>query len=150
MAQVRRANVVLTVKDSEINNYLDMGYDVIDEYGRVEKAAIPTDLATLRKAYQDQSASIARLEAENERLRKLVNLAQQKAAIIGASTGMAGNAAITSQSNDGVSVSYNVVSAGAVFDSYKQDVYTIIKQSLSYATNALGQKLLYMGVYPDE
>ena len=83
----------------------------------------------------------------------LIRLAQQKAAIVGASTGAAattGSAAITSQSNDGVSISYNVVSAGAIFDSYKQDVYTIIKQSLAYTTNALGQKLLYMGVYPDE
>ena len=78
MAQVRRANVELTIKDSEINRYLDMGFDVIDQYGRVEKTAIPTDVATLRKAYQDQLDMIARLEAENTTLRKQLIDANEK------------------------------------------------------------------------
>lgn len=35
MAKVRRQNVVLTIKDDDIQHYLNLGYKVIDEQGNV-------------------------------------------------------------------------------------------------------------------
>lgn len=63
MARVERGNVVLDIKDTEVQRYLDLGYNVVDEKGKVIKACVPTDLATLRKAYIEHTAKIAELEA---------------------------------------------------------------------------------------
>lgn len=57
---------------------------------------------------------------------------------------------IASQSNDGVSVSYNILSAKDVIESGKAQMEQIIRQYLSAVTNSLGQKVLYRGVYPNE
>lgn len=61
-----------------------------------------------------------------------------------------GGAGITSQSNDGVSVSYNVLSARDVVETSKAQMGEIINQYLSAVVNSLGQKVLYRGVYPNE
>lgn len=60
------------------------------------------------------------------------------------------NASIASQSNDGVSVSFNTVSAKDVIDSSKKEIQDVIKRYLQGVTNSLGRKLLYRGLYPDE
>lgn len=62
MVKVRRANVVLKIKDFELKRYLDMGYNQIDETGKVIQEAIPTDVNTLKKAYVDMKKRIAELE----------------------------------------------------------------------------------------
>lgn len=59
-------------------------------------------------------------------------------------------AGIASQSNDGVSISYNVLGAQAVMDNSKTQIEQTIRQYLSSVTNSLGKKVLYRGVYPDE
>lgn len=59
-------------------------------------------------------------------------------------------AGIASQSNDGVSISYNVLSAKDVMDTSKAEIEQTIRQYLSSVTNSLGKKVLYRGVYPDE
>ena len=59
-------------------------------------------------------------------------------------------AGIASQSNDGVSISYNVLSAQAVMDNSKAEIEQTVKQYLSCVKNSLGKKVLYRGVYPDE
>jgi len=59
-------------------------------------------------------------------------------------------AGIASQSNDGVSVSYNVLSAKDVVDNSKAQIKQIVDQYLSAVKNSLGQKVLYRGVYPNE
>lgn len=62
----------------------------------------------------------------------------------------AAGAAIASQSNDGVSISYNILSAKDVVENGKAQMEQIVKQYLSAVTNSLGQKVLYRGVYPNE
>ena len=64
-------------------------------------------------------------------------------------------ATIASQSNDGVSVSYNSVNASEVFN--KLNVFEkgnefegLVKLHFNGVKNSLGQKLLYRGLYPDE
>lgn len=57
---------------------------------------------------------------------------------------------IASQSNDGVSVSYNVLSASEAFKLCDDEVGNTIKRYLQGVTNELGRKLLYRGLYPGE
>ena len=65
MAWVRRANVVLEVKtDEEAERYLDMGYNITDEWGNVLKACVPTDAGVLRRYYIEHTKTIAQLEAK--------------------------------------------------------------------------------------
>lgn len=55
-------------------------------------------------------------------------------------------AAIASQSNDGVSISYNVMNAQSAYDMLGKETDTIVKRYLSGIVNSLGQKLLYRGL----
>ena len=60
------------------------------------------------------------------------------------------NVGIASQSNDGVSISYNVITASDVITLSKQEIDKAIKRYLQGVSNSLGRKLLYRGIYPDE
>lgn len=57
---------------------------------------------------------------------------------------------IVSQSNDGVSISYNVLSASDAVENAKTKIEQSIKRYLAYVKNSLGRKVLYRGVYPGE
>lgn len=59
-------------------------------------------------------------------------------------------AAIASQSNDGVSVSYNILSASEAYKLASDEVGNTIKHYLADVKNELGRKLLYRGFYPGE
>lgn len=81
----------------------------------------------------------------------LINLASEKANLIGASgSGNIANAAIASQSNDGVSISYNVLNAGQLMESLKGQEDEAVNRYLQGVKNELGQLVLYRGVYPNE
>ena len=58
---VKRANVVLEVDDDSVQHYLDLGYSVIDEQGKVLVQAIPSDLGELRKFYVEGKERINKL-----------------------------------------------------------------------------------------
>lgn len=60
------------------------------------------------------------------------------------------NSLISSQSNDGVSISWNVMSASEVYKTLENDTGKTIKQYLSGVRDSLGHRLLYRGIYPDE
>lgn len=60
------------------------------------------------------------------------------------------NAGISSQSNDGVSISYNVLSASDLKKSSDDEIKKCIEMYLQTIKNSLGRRLLYRGVYPDE
>lgn len=73
----------------------------------------------------------------------------------GHTTTVVTNSAIASQSNDGVSVSYNTVQASAVFEKLSPrlkggEIDTTIQMYLWNVTNSLGQKVLYRGLYSNE
>jgi hypothetical protein len=61
-----------------------------------------------------------------------------------------GGAVISSQSNDGVSVSYNVMAAKDILDSNTKEINNTINRYLQGVVNSLGQKVLYRGLYPGE
>lgn len=60
------------------------------------------------------------------------------------------SAGIASQSNDGVSISYNIMSAKDILQSSEAEIQKCIHRYLQGVTNSLGQKLLYRGIYPNE
>lgn len=59
-------------------------------------------------------------------------------------------AGIASQSNDGVSISYNVLSASEASKNAQTEIDLVIRCYLSSCKNSLGQRLLYRGIYEDE
>lgn len=78
MAKIRKANVVLTIPDDEVKNYLNFGYSVIDESGEVIEEAVPTDIYTLQKAYRDNKIKIQSLEQAVADLRKELERKKRK------------------------------------------------------------------------
>ena len=59
-------------------------------------------------------------------------------------------ASVASQSNDGVSVSFNTLSAKDVVSNTDAELRNTINRYLQGVTNSLGRKLLYRGLYPNE
>lgn len=91
-------------------------------------------------------------EAVKRVMYKLIQLAeqQQNALVTGNNADGTGNAMVASQSNDGVSTSWNVMSASDVYKTLKDETGKVIKHYLSGVRNSLGHRLLYRGIYPDE
>lgn len=93
-------------------------------------------------------------EAVKRLMKYLIDLAQQKANLLAAGTNSSGSesssAAIASQSNDGVSISYNILSASELMSNLKEQEGNTIRRYLQDVTNEAGRKLLYRGLYPDE
>ena len=85
MVRVERGNVVLKVKEHEVQRYLTLGYNVTDDDGNVLKGAIPNDLGTLQKHYieskkkiEELEAIVAKLTAENALLAKSAKSTEPK------------------------------------------------------------------------
>ena len=94
-------------------------------------------------------------EAVERLMYRLIGLIQAKQAasavpIEGGGTvgGVAGS--ISSQSNDGVSISYNVLSASEAANLIKEQMEGIVQRYLQGVKNSLGRKVLYRGLYPGE
>ena len=57
---------------------------------------------------------------------------------------------ISSQSNDGVSVSYSVMSPDSIYQNLENQVENIVKDGLRGVRLENGKSLLYRGIYPGE
>lgn len=51
MARVQKANVILRVRDAEVERMLNLGYSLIDDNGAIISQCVPNDKAQLQKAY---------------------------------------------------------------------------------------------------
>lgn len=85
----------------------------------------------------------------------IIKLLENQAVLNGMSTptgasDASATATIASQSNDGVSISYNVLSAKDLLESNRKAVEQTIQKYLAYVMDSLGRKVLYRGIYPDE
>lgn len=70
---------------------------------------------------------------------------------IGTEEGASGTTStVASQSNDGVSISYNVLSVKDAAELIDNKIKQTIQMYLQDVTNSLGQKLLYRGLYKGE
>lgn len=75
---VQRANVVLKVRDEEVDKYLARGFSLLNEDGEVIRSATPNDLATFKEAYIRQSKEIEELNSQIEELKAELEKARQK------------------------------------------------------------------------
>ena len=134
------------------DEYLNMG-------GTLEE--IPFTDFEFQAEAQINYATFSRLKTDNtfpsevKRLTKyLIDLFEKKAAAISLGKGSSSSAGsgvyITSQSNDGVSVSYNGMSPTDLVALCKTEVQNAIKMYLDGVTNEAGHKLLYRGLYKGE
>ena len=62
----------------------------------------------------------------------------------------ASGAGIASQSNDGVSVSYNILTARELIKTLEAEIKIVGNRYLQGVKDSLGHRLLYRGLYPDE
>lgn len=83
---------------------------------------------------------------------RLIKLVQQQtdALSMGWKSDGSTEPAIASQSNDGVSISYNVPRADILFSLTRNETEDMIRQYLVDVRNEAGRKVLYRGIYPDE
>lgn len=86
------------------------------------------------------------------KLIKLIQQVQEASVLDGEGGQSSGSSAagISSMSNDGVSVSYNVMSAAQAAEMASDQMAACIKQYLGDVKNSLGRKVLYRGLYPGE
>ena len=63
MVIVRKSNEILRVQDTQVNHYLDIGYDVIDERGAVLLKAVPQDNTQLKAEFAKLSQQVVELKA---------------------------------------------------------------------------------------
>lgn len=94
-------------------------------------------------------------EAVKRCMFKLINLiiAKQQAQLLknnGAVNTETTKSGIIQQSNDGVSTTYNVMSASEIIAQSGEDVKSTIRMYLQNVRNSLGRKVLYRGLYPGE
>lgn len=81
----------------------------------------------------------------------LIILMEKKASAFSLGKGESGESTyITSQSNDGVSTSYNGLAPSDLIELCKADSQNAIRSYLEGVTNEAGHKLLYRGIYPGE
>lgn len=59
-------------------------------------------------------------------------------------------AGLSSESNDGVSASYNILSADSMIKTSNKEIANCVRMYLTGIKNSLGHLLLYRGVYPNE
>lgn len=65
--------------------------------------------------------------------------------------GNVSSGAITRQSNDGVTIEFNSLSASSVIDATKdKELGEMVRRYLQGLTNSLGRSLTYRGLYPGE
>lgn len=140
-------NPETTITESEFGKYSFESENLIDwyTYNRLRndfpKTAEEYDAITDK---DDEYVAVQRCMAY------LIGLMAQKekANTLGVDT--TNSAPIASQSNDGLSTSYNVVSAQQVLDNNKTEAKNVIMQSLSGIKNKAGYKVLYRGLYAGE
>lgn len=103
-------------------------------------------------------ATFNRLKKDNEfpievklLMKYLVDLAERKHNAFALGKGTSdGGTYITSQSNDGVSISYAGMAPSDFIKLSEKDALTAIQSYLEGVTNEAGRKLLYRGLYPGE
>lgn len=136
-------------------------YDEYQNFGGSLEEATFTDLEYEARMYIDWY-TFNRLHGETDvpkavkecmyHLMKLIQNRLEALNTPGGDTESSGvyGAGIASQSNDGVSISYNVLSARDVIEASKKEIDEAVSRDLQGVRNSLGHRLLFRGVYPGE
>ena len=134
------------------DEYVNMGGSTLEEttFQQLEfEARSIVDWLTFNRLQKEEEYP----EAVKRCLFKLISLLndKQKALMIDAQSSDGSiKAGIASESNDGVSTSYNTLSAKDAVDTLQKECEETIRMYLSGVKNSLGQLLLYRGLYPNE
>lgn len=70
MIYAERGNRVRQINEADIERYTSQGYTIKDDSGNIVKECIPTDMATLKLAYTQHTATIKQLTDKIEELTK--------------------------------------------------------------------------------
>lgn len=134
------------------DEYVNMGGSTLEEttFQQLEfEARSIIDWLTFNRLQKEEEYP----EAVKRCIFKLISLLndKQKALIVDTqSSDGSVKAGIASESNDGVSTSYNTLSAKDAVDALQKECEETIRMYLSGVKNSLGQLLLYRGLYPNE
>ena len=133
------------------DEYLNMGGE-LDEttfYQLEFEARSVIDWWTFNRLQREESFP----EAVKRCMMRLVQLINDKQKAMSVDVGSGDTSAkplISQESNDGVSVSYNTLSAKEAVDTMQDTLKATVQMYLSSVRNSLGHKVLYRGIYPDE
>lgn len=134
------------------DEYTDMG-GTVDEtaFENLEfEARAQIDYWTFNRLVEEETIS----DAVKRCMYKLISLLHTQQNMLDSSAPADQDGTVTAQiigrSNDGVSVSYNAISANRIVDILQNSIKTTINQYLGNVRNSLGQKVLYRGIYPNE
>lgn len=79
--KVRKANKIISVNENEVDRYLAIGYDIIDNKGNVVQATVPHDPNILRKAFIENEATINSLKQRISTLEAQISALKSQADI---------------------------------------------------------------------
>ena len=135
------------------DEYTQMGGDTLEEtaFEQLEfEARAVIDYWTFNRLTKETEFP----EAVKRCMLKLITLIHDQQQLLQASVpttdGKPTRGSIMSESNDGVSVSYNTLSSERLLNLVKDKTQSVISQYLGNVRNSLGQKVLYRGIYPNE
>ena len=140
-----------TLDETTFNDFEFEAECVINWY-TFDRLKKDTEFPTEVKRCMNELIKLAKLKAD------AMNLGSQTTQTTdgqGNTTTVTTLSSIASQSNDGVSISYNTVSASQVFDKLSpftkgSEIESTVKMYLQGVVNSLGRKVLYRGIYPNE
>ena len=135
--------------------YLDMGGELdetlfnnlcLDAQGYI-------DWHTFNRLWKDEWRTEEVMERVKICMYQLIRLVAAKQNLITPQQTSAGinlNAQVSTQSNDGVSTTYAVLSGELLYSKAKKEIDDCITRFLSGVMNNVGRQLLYRGLYPGE
>ena len=131
------------------DEYLELG-GTLDEF-QFTNFAIQAEAQINRATFNRLKGDKVVPEEVKRLMKYLVDLTEKRNAAFSLGKNNSGaNAYITSQSNDGVSISYNGMSPSDLIKLSEADTLNAIRSYLEGVTNTAGRRLLYRGLYPGE
>ena len=70
MPKVIKGNVQLTIEEHKIDEFLKLGYSLIDENGNITKVGEATTLEAIKAENATLKTELTKVKAENEKLKK--------------------------------------------------------------------------------
>ena len=135
------------------DEYTEMG-GTLDETAFIDleyEARTYIDWVTFNRLWGEEKIPDRVKECEYHILKLIQNKLEALTPLAGSDSDLEGvEKTISSQSNDGVSISYNVLSAKDIIESSDKELQKLVTRYLQGIRNSLGYKLLYRGIYPGE
>ena len=78
MIYAQKGNRVIRIEEHQVKQFVDNGYNIIDQEGRVLRESVPTDPIMLKTAYVEKEKRISELLDENKSLRETVKSLTEK------------------------------------------------------------------------